>query len=187
MTPTALPEIAALARIAGRHRDTAAHGMAAIAAPPAARAGTGDRKPGAVISAGQVGSVRAGRLTPVTQIAVADRERASVIALMTATETGPSVGPASAPGGSLTGALSGVAGQVIAAPAGTGRIGPGAAALAGTYPNASAAPSRMSGRIGAAAPLTVPGRSAATTGATVVRVAVTVGTAAGTWLRVAVT
>jgi hypothetical protein len=101
---------------------------------------------------------------------VADREPGSMIALMAATETGPSAGPASAPGGSLTAvAPSGAAGSVIAGPADTGRIGPGAPALAGTCPNALAAPSQMSGRIGAAAPLAVPGRSAATTRAIVGR------------------
>jgi hypothetical protein len=114
--------------------------------------------------------VPAGRLMAVTPIAVADREPGSMIALMAATETGPSAGLASAPGGSLTAAApSGAAGLVTAGPADTGRIGPGAPALAGTCPNALAAPSQMSGRIGAAAPLAVPGRSAATTRAIVGR------------------
>jgi hypothetical protein len=185
---TASPGIAASARIAGRHRGTAAHGTSAIAAPVAARAGTGNRKPDAVISVGQGGRVPAGRLTAVTLIAVAYREPDSGIAVMAATETGPSAGPASAPGGSLTAAaLSGAAGPVIAVLADTGRIGPATAALAGTCPNASAAPSQMSGRIGTAAPLAVPGRSAATTGATAAGVTVTVGTAVGTGLKVAVT
>ena len=112
MTPTALLGIAASARIAGRHRGTAAHETAAIAAPAAARAGTGDLKPGAVINAGQAGSVPAGRPTAVTLIAVADREP----------------------------------GSVIARPADTARIGPGGAALAGTCPNGSVAPSQTSGR-----------------------------------------
>ena len=162
--------------------------MAAIAAPAAARARTGGRRPDADINAGQAGSVPAGRLTAKTLTAVADREPGSVIALPAATEAGPSAGPTSAPGGSLTAAaLSAAAGSVIAVPADTGMIGLGTAALAGTCPNGSAAPSRMNGRIGAAAPLEVPGRSAATTGATVVRVTATAGTAAGTWLRVTAT
>jgi hypothetical protein len=153
MKPTALLGIAASARIVGRHRGTAAHETVAIAAPAAARAGTGDQKTDAVINAGQVGSVPAGHPTAVTLIAVADREP----------------------------------GSAIAGPVDTGRIGPGGTVLAGTCPNGSAAPSQTSGRTGAAAPLEVPGRSAATTGATVVRVTVTVGTATGTWLRAAVT
>jgi hypothetical protein len=148
MTPTALRGIAASAAIAGHHRDTAARGMTVIAAPAAARAATGDRKPDAVISADRVGSVPAARLMAVTLIAAA--------------------------------------GSMIAVPADTGRIGRGATALAGTCPNALAAPSQMSGGIGAAAPLAIPGRSAATTGATVVRVTVAAGIAARTWLRVAV-
>jgi hypothetical protein len=147
MKPTALLGIAASARIAGRHRGTAAHETVAIAAPAAARAGTGDQKTDAVINAGQVGTVPAGRPTAVTLIAaVTDREP----------------------------------GSMIAGPVDTGRIGPGGTVLAGTCPNGSAAPSQTSGRIGAAAPLEVPGRSAATTGATVVRMTVTVGTATGT-------
>jgi len=174
MAPTVPQGIAASARIAGRHRDTAALEMAAIAAPDAARGGTGDRRPDAVINAGRAGNVPAGRLTAVTPIAVADREPGSVIALLAAMEAGPSAGPTSAPGGSLTAAaLSGAMGSVIAVPADTGRIGPAAAALAGTSLNGSAGDSQMSGRIGAAAPLEVPGQSAATTGATVVRVTVT--------------
>jgi len=153
----------------------------------AARATRGDRRPDAVINVGRAGNVPAGSLTAMTLIAVADREPDTVIALLAATEAGPSAGPTSAPGGSLTAAaLSAAAGSVIAVSADTGRIGPGTAALAGTCPNGSAAPSRMNGRIGAAAPLEVPGRSAATTGATVVRVTATAGTAAGTWLRVTV-
>jgi hypothetical protein len=132
--------------------------MAAIAAPAAARARTGDRRPDAVISAGRAGSVPAGRLTAVTPIAVADREPGTVIALLAATEAGQSAGPTSAPGASLTAAAqTGATDSVIAAPADTGRIGPGAAALAGTCQNGSAALSQTSGRIGAAAPLEVPG------------------------------
>ena len=119
---------------------------------------------------------------------VASAKKDSIDALLAATEAGPSAGPTSAPTGSLTAAaLSAAAGSVIAVPADTGMIGLGTAALAGTCPNGSAAPSRMNGRIGAAAPLEVPGRSAATTGATVVRVTATAGTAAGTWLRVTAT
>src|SRR5262249_15382506 len=137
MTPTALLEIAASAGIGGRHRDTVARGMAVIAAPAGGRAGPGDREPDAGINAGPGVSGRVGRLMAVTLIAVADREPGSMIALMAATETGPSAGPASAPGGSLTAvAPSGAAGSVIAGPADTGRIGPGAPALAGTCPNA---------------------------------------------------
>jgi hypothetical protein len=93
MTPAALLGIAALARIAGRHRGTAAHETAAIAAPAAARAGTGDRKPDAVISVGQAGSAPVGRPTAVTLIAVADRDPGT--AIVGPADTGR-IGPGSA-------------------------------------------------------------------------------------------